>query len=116
MASAAAAAYEALARVLVPVIGEVGVDALTARAVHLAGHDLPRLLPGSEPNGAVDQWSEAIASLTRQTPAVAAEAVGTVLVTFVGLLGTFIGESLTTSLLRQAWPGAFSDADGEDKV
>jgi hypothetical protein len=46
--------------------------------------------------------------------AVAVEAAGAVFATFAGLLITFIGEHLTASLLRKAWPGAFSDAGAEE--
>jgi hypothetical protein len=59
-------------------------------------------------------FTQIIVCLERQDPAVATEAVGTVLAAFAGLLVTFIGEPLTTRLLRLAWPDAFSDASAEE--
>jgi hypothetical protein len=124
IAAAAQRAYDDLARVSAPLIGQVGVDALTARALHLAQRQYPQLVLTREgtsacPEGAPrtpppEQTDAPIAQfifcLERQDPAVATEAAGAVFATFTGLLVTFIGEPLTTHLLRSAWPDAFSDA------
>ena len=37
-----------------------------------------------------------------------------VITTLAGLLTTFVGESLTTRLVRQAWPAGFGDAGTEE--
>jgi hypothetical protein len=107
-------AYDDLARVSAPMIGQVGVDALTGRALHLAQRAHPWLVHTRAP----EQWrgplDQLIFCLEQQDPAVATEAAGAVFGTLTGLLVSFIGESLTISLLRQAWPDAFDDARTEE--
>jgi hypothetical protein len=114
LAAAAQRAYDDLAQVSAPLIGQVGVDALTGRTLYLAQRKYPWLIHTREP----DQWkgpfAQIVFCLERQDPAVATEAAGTVLTTLTGLLVTFIGEPLTARLLRKAWPDAFSDASIEE--
>jgi hypothetical protein len=114
LAAAAQRAYDDLARVSAPLIGQVGIDALTGRTLYLAQRRYPWLVHTREP----DQWkgpfAQIIFCLERQDPAVATEAAGAVFATLTELLGTFIGEPLTARLLRQAWPDAFSDASIEE--
>ena len=114
LAAAARRAYDDLARVSAPLIGQVGVDALTGRALHLARREYPWLVQTREPEQAEGPFTQVILSLERQDPAVATEAAGAVFATFTGLLVTFIGEPLTAGLLRKAWPDAFSDARTEE--
>ena len=109
LAAAAQHAYDDLAQVAAPLIGQVGVDSLTGRALHLAQREYPWLVDTREPEQAEGVFAQVIACLERQDPAVATEAAGAVLTTLTGLLVTFIGEPLTTRLLRKAWPEAFSD-------
>jgi hypothetical protein len=111
LAAAAHRAYDDLARVSAPLIGQGGVDALTGRALHLVQREYPWLVHTREPGHADGPFAQVIVCLQRQDPAVATEAAGAVFATFTGLLVTFIGESLTASLLRKAWPDAFSDAN-----
>ena len=113
LAAAARRAYDDLARVSAPLIGQVGVDALTGRALHLAQREYPWLVT-REPEHAEGPFAQVIVCLERQDPAVAIEAAGAVFATFTGLLVTFIGEPLTAGLLRKAWPDAFSDASTEE--
>ncbi len=112
LAAAARRAYDDLALVSAPLIGQVGVDALTGRAVHLARREYPWLVDTREstPEHVEDPFARVIACLKRQDPVVATEAAGAVFATFAGLLVTFIGEPLTAGLLRKAWPDAFPDA------
>jgi hypothetical protein len=112
VAAAARRAYDDLARVSAPLIGQVGVDALAGRALHLAQREYPWLVPTREPEQG--PFAQVTLCLEQQDPAVAIECVGAVLATFIGLLITFIGEPLTAGLLRQAWPAAFSDASTEE--
>jgi hypothetical protein len=128
LAAAARRAYDELARVVAPLIGQAGVDALTGRAVHLAQRKYPWLVlgrdgtpgrtertPGTPPPEQADApFDQVIFGLERQDPAVATEAAGAVFATFTGLLVTFIGEPLTASLVRKAWPDAFSDGNTEE--
>ena len=114
LAVAAQRAYEDLARESAPLIGDVGINALTGRTLYLAQLQYPWLAHTREP----DKWSgpfdQIVFCLERQDPAVATEAAGAVLTTLAGLLVTFIGEPLTAQLLRKAWPDAFSDARIEE--
>ena len=114
IAAAARRAYDDLARVSAPLIGQVGVEALTGRALHLAQREYPWLVQTREPEQAERPFIQVIACLERQDPAVAIEAAGAVFATFTGLLVTFIGEPLTARLLRQAWPDAFADASTKE--
>lgn len=116
VAAAARRAYDDLALASAPLIGQVGVDALTRRALHLAQREYPWMVPAREPAQAEEPFAQVVFSLERQDPAVATEAAGAVFATFTGLLVTFIGEPLTASLLRKAWPGAFSDAGTEETL
>ena len=114
LAAAAHRAYDDLARVSAPLIGQVGVDALTGRALHLAQREYPWLVYAREPGQPEGPFARVTSSLGRQDPAVAADAAGAVLATFTGLLVTFIGEPLTEGLLRKAWPAVFSNARMEE--
>jgi hypothetical protein len=114
LAASAQRAYADLARVSIPLIGEGGVDALTGRTLHLAQRQYPWLAQTRGPEQADASFAHVVRCLERQDPAVAAEAAGAVIATFTGLLVTFIGESLTARLLRQAWPDAFFEGDTEE--
>jgi hypothetical protein len=115
LAAAARRAYDDLARVSTPLIGQVGVNALTGRALHLAQREYSWLADEREAEQTREPFARVIVSLERQNPAVATEAAAAVFASFAGLLVTFIGESLTTGLLRKAWPQAFSDAHTEER-
>jgi hypothetical protein len=114
VAAAARRAYDDLARVMIPLIGQAGVDALSARAVHIAQRDYAWLAATREAEQVEGSFTQVAFSLEGQDPALAREAAAAVLATVTGLLVTFIGEPLTTGLLRKAWPDGFSDAQGEE--
>ncbi|HET6780512.1 MAG TPA: hypothetical protein VFH67_00250 [bacterium] len=114
LAAAAQRAYDDLAQVSAPLIGQVGVDALTGRTLYLAQRKYPWLVHTREPEQWNGPFAQIVFCLERQDPAVATEAASAVLTILAGLLVTFIGEPLTARLLRQAWPDAFSDASIEE--
>ena len=114
LAAAARRAYDRLVQVSTPLIGQVGVDALTARALHLAQVEYSCLVDACESEQTNEPFAQVIVSLERQNPAVATEGAAAVFATFAELLVTFIGEPLTMGLLRKAWPNAFSDAHTEE--
>ena len=114
LAAAAQRAYDDLAQVAAPLIGQVGVDALTGRTLYLAQRKYPWLVHTREPEQWKGPFAQIVFCLERQDPAVATEAAGAVLTILTGLLVSFIGEPLTARLLRQAWPDAFSDASIEE--
>jgi hypothetical protein len=114
LAAAAQRAYDDLAQVSAPLIGQVGVDALTGRTLYLAQRKYPWLVHTREPEQWKGPFAQIVFCLERQDPAVATEAAGAVLTILTGLFVTFIGEPLTARLLRKAWPDAFSDASIEE--
>ena len=113
VAAATSRAYDDLQRVLAPVIGNVGVAAMTDRALHLAAGEYP-WLPRHQPGSPDTPFTQVIDALKRQDPILATEAAAAVLETILGLLTTFIGEPLTGRLVQQAWPHAASGADTEE--
>ncbi|MGZ4808472.1 MAG: hypothetical protein ACXV7D_04010 [Thermoanaerobaculia bacterium] len=109
-------AYDDLARVLVPLIGEVGVTALTTRALHLAQREFPSARaadPGraGSPLNQVNEWLE-----SQDDPEVTTNAAAAMLSTIGELLVTFIGEPLTMRLLPKAWPDGFPDGMSEETL
>ena len=115
IAIAAHRVHDDLARVSAPLIGQVGVDSLTGRALHLAQREYPWLVSVRDPDQAEGPLAQVIPSLKQQDPVVAAEAAGAVFALLTGLLVTFIGEALTTGLLQKAWPDAFFDTSQEER-
>ena len=113
---AARGAYEDLARVSTPLIGRVGVEALAARAVHLAQREHAWLDAADEtaPANADEPFAGVAGRMARQDHAVATEGAAAIFAVLAGLLVTFIGEPLTMSLMRRAWPEAFSDMHIEE--
>jgi hypothetical protein len=107
-------AYDDLARVSAPLIGQVGVDALTGRALHLAQRAHPWLVHTREPEQWKGPFDQMVFCLEQQDPAIATEAAGAVFGTLMGLLVSLIGEPLAVGLLRQAWPNAFDEARTEE--
>lgn len=114
LASAANRAYDDLARASAQLIGQAGIDALTGRALHLAQLKYPWLVHRREPEQPEGPFAQVIVCLKRQDRAVASEAAEAVFATLTGLLITFIGESLTSQLLRKAWPDAFSTGSAKE--
>ena len=114
LAAAAGRIYEDLDRVAAPLIGHLGVDALIGRALHLAGAEYPCLVTTRERDHDDRPFAQVLVCLEQQDAAVATAAAGAFFATFTGLLGTFIGEGLTSRLLRRAWPDALSDTATEE--
>jgi len=108
VAAAAGRLWEHLARQLVPLIGDAGIAALCDRGVHLAQRQVPGLAlpPLSEADGT--PFTRAHQFIANQEPALVDEAAVALLTTVTELLASFIGDSLTTRLLREAWPDDFN--------
>jgi hypothetical protein len=116
VAAAAVQRYERLAQQLAPLIGDLGVSALWARSVHLTEHEFSWLAqtPASEPDET--PFSHLRLCLARQPAATATEAAASLLATFCRLLGTLIGNGLTTRMMREAWPDIASENTPEEKT
>lgn len=99
---------ERFAEQLTPLIGEAGVAAICARSLHLTQRNVPGLAPvrasvqGDAPLALLER------SLEQLEPAAATEAAVALLATVSELLASFIGEGLTTHLLREACPDDFA--------
>ena len=106
LAAAALRLYETLAGQLALLIGEAGVRALTARSLHLVQRDFPWLAEAGDPGQSERTFAQVGLRLERQEPTLAREAATAVLATLGGLLATLIGDALTMSVLRAAWPSA----------
>jgi hypothetical protein len=109
LAAAAVRVYETLAGQLALLIGDGGVNALTARSLHLVQRDFPWLAEAEASGPAEGLFAQFGSSLERQEPAVATETAVAALATLGGLLETLIGEALTMRVVRAAWPSAFPD-------
>ena len=107
VAAAARSAYDDLATALVPLISQAGVDALVARAVHLAACEYPSDQAGEEQ--AAESFGRVSLWLERQDRTAAIDAAAAMFATFAALLAALIGEPLTTRYLRKAWPDGFAD-------
>ena len=107
VAAAARRAYDDLAAALVPLISQAGLDALVARALHLAAREYPSDHAGEEQPaeafGRVSLWLE------RQDRTAAVDAAAAMFGKFAALLAALIGEPLTTRYLRKAWPDGFAE-------
>ncbi len=102
-ADAAATIWRLVKAQLVPVIGARGFDVLFRRALRLASAAFPLLGVVAECGAGVDPLPALMACLSGQRTAVATEAGYALLLTFVELLMTLIGESLTDRLLADVW-------------
>jgi hypothetical protein len=116
VAAAARRLSERLAEQLTPLIGDAGVAAICARSLHLTLRSVQGLAPVAT---AVQGDSPCVLlqrSLEQQELAPATEAAVVALTTVTGLLASFIGEGLTTTLLRQAWPEDFPGDTTEETI
>lgn len=114
LAAAAGRVFDDLDRVVAPLIGHVGVDSMTGRALHLTAREHPCVLLKRGHDGTDRPFAQVLVCLEQQDAAGATAAAAAVFATFTELLGTFIGEPLTARLLRKAWPDAFSDTTTEE--
>jgi hypothetical protein len=102
IALAARRLCERFAQQLTPIIGDAGVSAICLRTLHLVQRRFPSfpLIP-AQGDGPFARVQESLQGLE---PGFASDAAIAVLTTASNLLDSFIGEGLTTRLLRGAWP------------
>lgn len=109
-AAGAGRVYDKLQAHLGPLLGAAGVQALLVRSAKLAHSDFffleADLLEGPMKLREV---------LQAQDTAIATESAAALFGTFFELLTTFIGDRLTTQVLRSAWPMIDETASGETK-
>lgn len=114
LAAAARALFERFTQQLTPLIGDAGVAAICDRALHLTQLNFPGLAPVRGRLSRDAPFALLELSLEQLEPAAGTEAAVAVLATASELLASFIGEGLTTRLLREAWPDDFAGDTTEE--
>lgn len=114
VSAAALRLCERIARQLVALIGESGVAAICDRGMHLAQRRVPGLTPvrAAEPDDG--PFTRAHLFIEHQDPALVLEAAVALLTSISELLASFIGDSLTTHLMREAWSDDFDAETTEE--
>jgi len=113
IAAAARRLCEHFAQQFTPLIGDAGVAAIFVRSLHLTQRHVRELAPVRASDKRDPPFALLQLSLEQQEPAAATETAVAVLAMASELLATFIGESLTTRLLREAWPADFAATSEE---
>ena len=116
IAAAARRLCEHMSRQLTPLIGDAGVAAICARSLHLTERNVRGLASVRASAQGDAPFALLQLSLEQLEPAVATEATVALLDTVSELLGLFIGEGLTTRLLREAWPDDFAADITEETI
>ena len=116
IAAAARRLCERFAKQLTPLIGDAGVAAVCARSLHLTERNIPGLAPGRPSAQGDAPFALLQRSLEQQEPAAATEAAVVLLATVGELLASFIGEGLTSRLLRETWPDDFAGDTTEETI
>ena len=109
-AIAAGLVFDKLFARLAPLVGSAGVKALLARSAKLTGRHLG-ILEVSD----VESSAALRARLSVQDHSVAMELSAALFGLFFTLIVTYIGQRLTTQVLRSAWPTLNDDADPETR-
>jgi hypothetical protein len=95
--------WSQLASELVSIIGEGGFQALYSRSLHLTAKTFPWVAPGLPSHEIDSRFASLKTNLEEQDSKEAGEASIALLGIFIDILGSLIGELLTTSILRSAW-------------
>ena len=98
--TAAGRVYDKLRAQLAPLVGESGVQMLFMRSAKLVQGDFAGVAEVSSLEGSTKLRER----LQTRKPALSAESAEALFGTFFTLINTFIGERLTTQVLRSAWP------------
>lgn len=116
IAAAARYACERFAEHMTPLIGDAGMAAICARSMHLTDRNFGGLASARASAQGESRFTLLQRFLEQQEPAAATEAAVAVLATSSELLASFIGEGLTTILLREAWPEDFAGDTAEETI
>lgn len=110
--------WERLAAELISIIGDGGFQSLYSRSVHLVSKTFPWMVQIHPWQRTDSRFEDLKIGFTGRDAAEAGEASIALLITFVDLLATLIGEHLTNSIVRAAWGDdaldiAVKDTDNE---
>lgn len=106
-------AWDDAARLLAPILGDAGFEALRSRALYLAQREFP-------PDRAAERTAAEKLPVDMGTwlqqfePSMAIEAASTMFSAFGNLLQNLIGDRLTMRLLRKAWPEGFPPPESKE--
>ncbi|MGZ3237141.1 MAG: hypothetical protein ACXWIN_01260 [Burkholderiaceae bacterium] len=95
--------WEQLAAELISIIGEGGFESLYARSLHLTSTTYPWIMPAHPWQQGESRFTALHNSLASRDAAQAGDASIALLITFIDILATLIGEFLTTNMLHAAW-------------
>ena len=102
--------WEALASQVISVVGEGGFDSLFSRSVFLGQSEFPWLAEIAHFPKTAGRFEPLQTCLKKQTTALADAANSQLLVSFIGIIASIIGDQLTMSILRLAWGNEVMDA------
>lgn len=102
-AKVTAALWTPLATEIVCIIGKGGFDSLYSRCIHLVAVKFSWLAACHSTQPADSRFADLQTTLEGQDAIEAGEASIALLITFLDILATLIGESLTSTILRSAW-------------
>jgi hypothetical protein len=106
-------AYENLAGVMTPIVGDAGVQAIFVRSLRKCrpAYSCLEAVVARDRDALLDQlWT----SLKQQNPATIKDIGIALLTSFSDVLSNLIGDELTLKLFRNAWPDA--SASGADEA
>lgn len=115
VAEAALGTWRQVSARIVPVIGAGGADVLFNRALHLTCSSFPWLTIVGDHRDSGDLLANLKTRLSSRETDAAVEASYTLLVTFIELLASMIGESLVERLLSQVWASKILASEEEKK-
>ena len=102
-AKVTAALWTPLATEITSIIGKGGFDSLYSRCIYLVAVKFPWLALSLSTQPANSRFADLQTTLEGRDAAEAGEASIALLITFLDILATLIGESLTSTILRSAW-------------
>jgi hypothetical protein len=108
--------YEKLARHVSRAVGEAGLDALFTRSIKLTKPAFSCLRNLETTGPAQRVLSQFFEHLEKQEPAMIPTIIEALMLNFVSMLATFIGQGLTWQLLRNAWPELPREAPSEKTI
>jgi hypothetical protein len=110
-ATAAGRIYDKLHARLDPILGVAGVHALFLRSARLSSHELASIPDAA----ALESSTKLVECLRAQDPATALASSTALFGTFYMLITNFIGEGLTSQVLRGAFPALEETSTEEPK-
>jgi len=104
---------ERISHSITPLVGARATEALLARSLRLTYERFPRTIAAAR-SGVDESLSARVEiAVAQQAPGEARGVALSILVTFSEQLASFVGDTLMTSALRQAWPSFAGDDDFE---